>query len=120
MKLSIRNNESLIWYALAFLFLVILLVSIVDSVKMRLKVRDIEKEVNRRVEQELKWYEDNLQSLNEELQKYKKLYEKSRWEAAYYRRIYKRLQEDKLRIELPKSSKELRERFRRLGYEPVN
>ena len=87
---------------------------------MRLKMGDIEKEVNRKVEQELKWYEDNLQRLSEELQKYKVLYEKSRQEAMYYRRIYKRMQEDKLRIALPKSSKELRERFRRLGYEPVN
>jgi len=119
-KLPIKNSESLIWYGLALIFLAILLVSIVDSVKMRLKVRDIEREVNRRVEQELKWYEDNLQHLNKELQKYKKLYEKSHWEAVYYRRIYKRMQEDKLRIALPKSSKELRERFRRLGYEPVN
>ena len=115
-----RNSESLVWYGLALVFLAIFLVSIVDSVKMRLKMRDIEKEVNYRVEQELKWYEDSLQHLNKELQKYKVLYEKSRQEAMYYRRIYKRMQEDKLRITLPKSSKELRERFRRLGYEPVN
>ncbi|RLE64918.1 MAG: hypothetical protein DRJ47_06485 [Thermoprotei archaeon] len=120
MKLPIKNSESLIWYGLALVFLAILLVSIVDSVKVRLKVRDIEREVNRRVEQELKWYEDNLQHLNKELQRYKVLYEKSRQEAMYYRRIYRRMQEDKLRIALPKSSRELRERFRRLGYEPVN
>jgi len=119
-RLPVKNSESLIWYGLALVFLAILLVSAIDSVKMRLKMRDIEKEVNYRVEQELKWYEDSLQHLSEELQRYKVLYEKSRQEAMYYRRIYKRMQEDKLRIALPKSSKELRERFRRLGYEPVN
>jgi len=117
---NLTEYTSLIWYFLFIIFLFILAISIVDSVKLRLKIKNIEKEINKRVEKEIKWYEENLNVYKEEIEKYKRLYEKAEEEAKYYRRIYRRLQIAKTQIKMPKTSEELRRRFEKLGYPPVN
>ena len=107
-------------YFLLFLFIFILVISIIDSIKLRFKIKDIEEQVNKRVEEEIKWYEENIRNYEKEIEKYRKLYYESKRKANYYRNIYEKLQFSKTKIELPKTSKELRERFRKLGYEPIN
>jgi len=117
---SLTEYSNLFWYFLFLIFFFILIVSLIDSIKMRLKIRNIEKEVNRRVEKEIKWYEENLENYKKEMEKYRKLYQNAQEKVLYYERVYKRLQLTKEKIELPKTSKELRERFEKLGYKPIN
>ena len=117
---SLTEYSNLFWYFLFLIFFFILVVSLIDSVKMRLKIRNIEKEVNRKVEKEIRWYEENLENYKKEMEKYKKLYQNAQEKILYYERVYKRLQLTKEKIELPKTSKELRERFEKLGYKPIN
>ncbi|RKX64085.1 MAG: hypothetical protein DRP34_00215 [Thermodesulfobacteriota bacterium] len=123
MNIKIKNlteYSNLFWYFLFLIFFFILVVSLIDSIKMRLKIRNIEKEVNRKVEKEIKWYEENLENYKKEMERYKKLYQNVQEKVLYYERVYKRLQLTKEKIELPKTSKELRERFEKLGYKPIN
>ena len=117
---NLKEYISLFWYFLFLLFFFILAISIIDSIKLRLKIKDIEKEVNRRVEKEIKWYEENLENYKKEIERYKRLYQNAQEKILYYERVYKRLQSTKEKIELPKTSKELRERFEKLGYKPIN
>jgi len=117
---SLTEYSNLFWYFLFLIFFFVLVVSLIDSVKMRLKIRNIEKEVNRKVEKEIRWYEENLENYKKEMERYKKLYQNAQEKILYYERVYKRLQLTKEKIELPKTSKELRERFEKLGYKPIN
>ena len=117
---SLIEYSNLFWYFLFLIFFFVLVVSLIDSVKMRLKIRNIEKEVNRKVEKEIRWYEENLENYKKEMEKYKKLYQNAQEKVSYYERVYRRLQLTKEKIELPKTSKELRERFEKLGYKPIN
>jgi len=117
---NLKEYTSFFLYFLFLIFLFILIISIIDSVKLRLKMKDIEKEVNRKVEKEIKWYEKNLENYKKEMEKYKKLYQNAQEKILYYERVYKRLQLTKEKIELPRTSKELRERFEKLGYKPIN
>lgn len=117
---NFSENKSLFLYFLFLIFFFILVFSLIDSVKLRLNLENIKREVNKKVEKEMKWYEENIRILNKEIDKYRRLYQEAEREANYYRNIYKQLQLDKEKIELPKSSKELRERFRKLGYEPIS
>ena len=117
---SLIEYSNLFWYFLFLIFFFVLVVSLIDSVKMRLKIRNIEKEVNRKVEKEIRWYEENLENYKKEMERYKKLYQNAQEKILYYERVYKRLQLTKEKIELPKTSKELRERFEKLGYKPIN
>ena len=123
MNVKIKNlteYSNLFLYFLFLIFFFILIVSLIDSVRMRLKIGNIEKEVNKRVEEEIKWYEENLENYKKEMERYKKLYQNAQEKVLYYERVYKRLQLTKEKIELPKTSKELRERFEKLGYKPIN
>jgi len=117
---NLKEYMSLFWYFLFLLFFFILAISIIDSIKLRLKIKDIEREIDRKVEKEIKWYEENLESYKKEMEKYRKLYQNAQEKVLYYERVYKRLQLTKEKIELPKTSKELRERFEKLGYKPIN
>jgi len=117
---SLTEYSNLFWYFLFLIFFFVLVVSLIDSVKMRLKIRNIEKEVNRKVEKEIRWYKENLENYKKEMERYKKLYQNAQEKVLYYERVYKRLQLTKEKIELPKTSKELRERFEKLGYKPIN
>ena len=123
MNVKIKNlteYSNLFLYFLFLIFFFILIVSLIDSVRMRLKIGNIEKEVNKRVEEEIKWYEENLENYKKEMERYKRLYQNAQEKVLYYERVYKRLQLTKEKIELPKTSKELRERFEKLGYKPIN
>ena len=117
---SLTEYSNLFWYFLFLIFFFILVVSLIDSVRMRLKIRNIEKEVDRKVEKEIRWYEENLENYKKEMEKYKSLYQNAQEKVLYYERVYRRLQLTKEKIELPKTSKELRERFEKLGYKPIN
>lgn len=117
---TLKEYMSLFWYFIFLLFFFILAISIIDSVKLRLKMKNIEDQINKKVEEEIKWYEESLKNYEKELEKYRKLYYESKRKADYYKNIYKKLQFDKEKIKLPKTSEELRERFKRLGYEPIN
>ena len=123
MNVKIKNlteYSNLFLYFLFLIFFFILIVSLIDSVRMRLKIGNVEKEVNKRVEEEIKWYEENLENYKKEMERYKRLYQNAQEKVLYYERVYKRLQLTKEKIELPKTSKELRERFEKLGYKPIN
>ncbi|RKX56255.1 MAG: hypothetical protein DRP29_09760, partial [Thermodesulfobacteriota bacterium] len=94
MNVKIKNlteYSNLFLYFLFLIFFFILIVSLIDSVRMRLKIGNIEKEVNKRVEEEIKWYEENLENYKKEMERYKKLYQNAQEKVLYYERVYKRL-----------------------------
>ena len=120
MKLLNTKNLNLFLLSIILCLLFCLFFAIKKAVEYRKALDLVQKEINKRVEEKIEWYVKNLENYKKQIEQLKAQVEKAEEEAIYYRNIYKKLQIAKIKIKLPKSSKELRERFERLGYPPVN